>query len=229
MTHAEYIVEKMLDDEELKGTGIFMKQLDSGRKVYSCKCPTCGNIHGGYRSYAEAERNLKCREHHRKEIEKTKKEIEKVDDPKKDKDLFKNPNKEMSFAEAEEDFGDDDWRDAAELAPDSIRYEIYSQNEYFPLSRDGLIGRQGWKINQMSGGWKMLGMDVWRYPGSRTEYIPWDALRKLLDKGENFTGHVHDLDHGTHRRWGAPSRIFALTVKENLQDELALLAGVPNL
>lgn len=102
MTNAEYIVEKMLEDDKEVGTGIFMKQLDSGRKVYSCKCPSCGTIHGGYRTYAEAEKNLKCRQHHRKEIEKTKKEIEKVDEPKKEKDEFKNSNKPMSVGESKQ-------------------------------------------------------------------------------------------------------------------------------
>jgi hypothetical protein len=71
-------------------SGIFMKQLDNGRKVYSCKCPVCGNIHGGYKTYGEAHTHRKCREHYRKEVEKLRKDVEKVDKPKKQKNIFQN-------------------------------------------------------------------------------------------------------------------------------------------
>jgi hypothetical protein len=228
MNYAEYIVEKMLDDEELKGTGVFMKQLDSGRKVYSCKCPTCGTIHGGYRSYQQAMQNLKCREHHRKEIEKSKKEIEKVDEPKKEKDLFKNPNKEMSFAEAEEDFEADetgDWKDVTDLGPDRVMYTIYDGTEFYPVTRDGLITRQG--SRNFSGQWKVQGMT---FHILSTTPVPWEELRMRMSRGGKLKGYIWDLDHGTTRKW---SRLATIdqnsSVSEKFQDELALLAGVSNL
>lgn len=225
MTHAEYIVEKMLADEEPKGTGIFMKTLDSGRKVYSCKCPTCGVIHGGYRSYQQAAQNLKCREHHRKEIEKTKKEIEKVDEPKKEKDLFKNPNKEMSFAESEEEFGDEDWKDVTDLGPDRVMYTIYDGTEFYPVTRDGLIGRQG--STGFSGQWKVKGMTFHHW--SKTP-VMWQQLRLRLNNGERLEGYIVDFDHGSLRRWGRKASITLNSkVIENLHDELALLAGPLNL
>jgi hypothetical protein len=91
-------------DAVQEGTGIFVKQLDNGRKIYSSKCPVCSAITGGYRTYAEAERKLKCPEHRRSEIEKLKKEVEKVDEPKKPKDIFtQSPNKPAVLGESDEE------------------------------------------------------------------------------------------------------------------------------
>lgn len=99
-------------DERAK-TGIFMKQLDNGRQVFSSKCD-CGVLHGGYKSYDEAKANKKCRRCYRNEIEKTRKEIEKVDEPKKQKDIFQNRmNKPAVIGEGADDvnenFADDDY------------------------------------------------------------------------------------------------------------------------
>src|SRR5208283_2680763 len=125
---------------EKAGTGIFMKQLDSGRRVYSCKCPDCGTVHGGYRTFAEAQRNRKCREHHRKEIDKTKKEIEKVDEPKKQKNIFQNNlNKAKVIGEDAIDFEDEqDWKEEAGLVPELAVYEMcYGMRLFFEISDNG--------------------------------------------------------------------------------------------
>jgi DNA repair exonuclease SbcCD ATPase subunit len=116
MTNAELIVEQLLGLTEEVSTGIFMKQLDSGRQVYSCKCPVCGTIHGGFRTYGEAEAHKKCREHHRKEVEKTRKEIEKVDEPKKQKNIFQSRlNKPAVIGESTVNENEQEDRDVAAI------------------------------------------------------------------------------------------------------------------
>lgn len=74
-----------------EASGVFKKTLDNGREVFTCKCPVCGTLHGGYRSYAVAANHLKCRMCYRNEMDKLKKDIEKVDEPKKQKDIFQGP------------------------------------------------------------------------------------------------------------------------------------------
>ncbi len=88
MTNAELIVELLTDTIEERASGVFRKVLDNGREVYTCKCPVCGNLHGGYRTFDEARAHLKCREHFRNEVEKTKKDIQKVDEPEKPRNIF---------------------------------------------------------------------------------------------------------------------------------------------
>lgn len=75
------------DDSEERGK-IFRKVLDNGREVFTCKCPVCGTYHGGFKTYDEAAAHRKCSMCFGKEIEKLKKEVEKVDEPPKRKDIF---------------------------------------------------------------------------------------------------------------------------------------------
>jgi hypothetical protein len=99
MPTVSLIVECILGRLEEKGTGIFVKYLRSG-PLYTCRCPGCGALHGAYRDQGEAAANLKCKQCHLKEVNKFKKEIEKVDDVKPEKDLFKNPNRKEVMGEA---------------------------------------------------------------------------------------------------------------------------------
>lgn len=210
MTEAELIIEQLLGITEEVSTGIFMKQLDSGRQVFTCKCP-CGTLHGGYRSFQAAQTHRKCRMCYRKEIEKTRKEIEKVDEPRKQKNIFQNRlNKPVVIGEnSEDDFDMEDMKDVAKLAPDRIAYQIYNGREFYPVSRDGFIGRQGWKVNQLSSDWKIMGIQV------RHDYLPWYLLSYELNRGKRFHGYIRDTDHGTLREWGREAEIYALPANES--------------
>lgn len=211
---------------EKVGTGIYMKQLDSGRRVYSCKCPVCGTIHGGYKTFEEASKNLKCREHHRKEIDKTKKEIEKVDEPKKQKNIFQNKlNKTKVIGEDAADFEDDaTWKEVTDMGPDRIAYTVDDGREHFKLSRDGLIGRQSYTIGQMTGQWSIKGMTFHHW--SKT-LVPWHEIRRMLERGEKLVGFLWDNDHGTIRRWGKKVEVYKSAVSETQEDEdvRAILSG----
>ena len=237
MTEIDYIIEQVLGLTEKLGkkvgTGIYMKQLDSGRQVFSCKCPVCGTVHGGYRSFEEAKRNLKCREHHRKEIEKTKKEIEKVDEPKKQKNIFQNRmNKPAVIGEADETddegFEDDDvgWKDVTDLGPDRIAYVIDDGRERYPLTRDGLIGRQGYTMAQMTAQWTLIGMTFHHWSNT---YTPWEEIRTRLERGERLVGYLFDNDYGTLRRWGKKVEVYKSSVGETQQEDqdvAAVLSGL---
>lgn len=200
-------------DERAK-TGIFMKQLDNGRQVFSSKCD-CGVMHGGYRSYEEAKANKKCRRCYRGEIEKTRKEIEKVDEPKKQKDIFQNRmNKPAVIGEAYED---DDLKDVAEPLPDRPMYILNTPGrEFYSVTRDGFISQFRGKP---SGQWQMVGMTVQKYADTVPVYLPWQKLVVLLNQGEALSGKVRDLDHGTTREWGNEARIYKTSVNENFPDD----------
>ncbi len=219
MTNAELLVDLVTGTIEERATGVFLKVLDSGREVYTCKCPVCGTLHGGYGTLADARAHLKCKQHFRSEIEKTKKEIEKVDEPEKERNIFQKPMKKQSVLGEAAD--DDLVKDVAYPNPDQIVYEIYKVgSEYMPLTRDGLIGRQGWKLHNLSGDWRMAGLTT-----QQGDYIDWPTLRQRLDAGENFTGYPRDIDHGTMRQWGNLARVYKLGVNEGSEDSVKDMLG----
>jgi len=339
MSTTEAILDKLL--EELtpveEGIGIFVKALKN-RKVYTCKCPNCGTLHGGFKTFEEAQSNLKCRRCARNEIEKKKKDIQKVDEPKKQKDIFQHPLNKPAMAEAmEEDdlpierravnlsddiysdekllgrafswmarikaapkfgsrpigwyqqemfekidrirmackihdvppnwlryskgivFGyqpqtnrwvavynvqsgalkplaeaeDDFDLDIKELQdePDNIAYTVYDGREFYPVTRNGLIGRQGSTVQQMSGKWRVLGMS---FHHMRNSYVPWSAIKQKVHQEGKLSGYLWDLDHGSTRRWGrkvsltansANSRYESLEPEEDFKDILDVPYG----
>jgi hypothetical protein len=103
MTVIEQIVEQAIGNLEERGSGIYVKHLRN-RSIYTCKCPTCGTLHGGYPSFEEAAMNQKCRRCNRNAVEKLKKEVAKVDEPEKpQKDIFQNPLKKPQVIESDDD------------------------------------------------------------------------------------------------------------------------------
>ena len=227
MTEIDLIIGQVLGLTERVEGGIYMKRLDNGRLVFSCRCP-CGTIHGGYRSYEEADQHRKCRMCYRSEIERTRKEVEKVDKPKKQKSIFQHRlNKPAVIGEADVDFGDeiDFLKDVLDIGGDRIAYQIWDGREHYPVSRDGLIGRQGYKMGNMTEQWKVLGMTFHHW--SRRP-VPWKELRMRLESGETLRGYLWDLDHGGVRTWGRPVQVYKISVNENDQEDqdiLAVLAG----
>lgn len=190
MTNAELAVEQLTGLTEEVGTGIFMKQLDNGRQVFSCKCPVCGTIHGGFRSYAEADAHKKCREHFRKEIEKTRKEVEKVDEPKKQKDIFQNRlNKPAVIGEAEDDLEDTNWKDVTAEHMDypyavQVKERLKYPATYFITDDGNLIEKPAGvklihheRIDRMSH----------TYAG---QHFEWPEIKAMLDSGKSFTGYI---------------------------------------
>jgi hypothetical protein len=89
----------------LDGSGIYVKQLRNG-PVYTCRCPVCGTLHGGFRDLQAARCHRKCRRCYASEIEKKKKDIEKVDRKKPQKNIFQHPLNKRAVIEALDD--DDD-------------------------------------------------------------------------------------------------------------------------
>lgn len=221
---------------ESEKSGIFRKRLDNGRNVYTCKCPVCGTLHGGYRTYQLAVANKKCSRCFGNEIEKLKKDIEKVDEPRKQKNIFQNRlNKPSVIGEGFSD-GDEPGmvKDVGFPSEDRIAYEIDGRGEYYPVSREGLIGRQGWGMKYLSGDWKVYGMTFHHW--SRTP-ISWQQMRARMDKGETLVGYLWDLDHGSIRRWGGSNprvRVykisdarFAYNESEEEEDIKSILGGDP--
>jgi hypothetical protein len=233
MTEADLIVEQILGIVEEVGSGIYMKRLDSGREVYTAKCPVCGTLHGGFRTFDQAKANQKCREHYRKEIEKLRKEVEKVDEPKKQKNIFRDRlNKAAVIGETQEDEFEVDeieadyWKDVAEPAPDHVAYAIFDGREHYPVSRDGFIGRQGWDmgwIRQLNKQWKVEGIELSTEPGV---YVSWPNMVTRMNKGETLRGYIIDFDHGTKRQWGRDARVYRITVNETELDIQSVLLGV---
>lgn len=176
--------------DERASTGIYLKQLDNGRKVFSSRCD-CGVIHGGYESYEEAAANKKCRRCYRGEIEKTRKEIEKVDEPRKQKDIFQNRmNKPAVLGESYED---DDFKEMSEPAPDISLYRLISQGrDFYTVTREGKIGRFHRTADQMNGMWMIEGMTV-QPPGAKIPtFLPWPKMRIILNNGETLEGIVRE-------------------------------------
>jgi hypothetical protein len=130
MTNPELIVELLLDTIEERATGIFRKVLDSGREVYTCKCPVCGTLHGGYKTFAEASANRKCKMHFRNEIEKTKKDIQKVDEPEKPRNIFQKSMRQPAvLGEAEV------YKNAVDEAEDDLK-SLIGPDMGFPPTGD---------------------------------------------------------------------------------------------
>lgn len=107
MNAAEQLVERLLGNIQEQGSGIFVKHLRNG-DIFTCKCPECGTLHGGYRSFEDAKNHLKCRHCYRTEIEKLKKDVEKVDEPKPQKNIFQHPLNKRAVIEGEEDEEEED-------------------------------------------------------------------------------------------------------------------------
>lgn len=213
MTATELIITRLLSE---KGTGIFVKHLRSG-PIYTCKCPTCGTLHGAFKSFPEAQANLKCRQCHRTAVDKLKKEVAKVEEPEKpQKNIFQNPLKKPTvIGEAEED--DFEVKDIGLPVQDHIRYEIFDGREYYPVTNTGLIGRQGWKdLSQFSGQWRFMGI---KPNAADRRFIPWPEVVKELEAGQPISGHIMDFDHGSYRQWGAMAKVYKLTVNESFEDD----------
>lgn len=210
MTAASIIVEQLLGLIEEVGTGIYMKQLDNGRKVFSCKCPVCGTIHGGYKTFEEAGANKKCREHYRKEIEKTRKEIEKVDEPKKQKDIFQNRLNRPNVIGENEDDETLDWKEFADVEPDSIAYSMYAGGISYLLSKKGLIGNLGYTLDCFTENWKLTGAFIWQWPYGE-KFYSWPELEAGMDKGKDFTGYPQVFFEGKTLRWNSVTRFFPET------------------
>ena len=81
--------------------------------------------------------------------------------------------------------------------PDDICYSAWDGREYYPVTYDGKITRQG--STAFSNQWKVYGMSFHHWS---TRFQPWDALRIRLDREGALTGYLWDYDHGTTRRWG---------------------------
>jgi len=222
------ILEELIGEE---GTGIFVKQLRSG-PLYTCRCPQCGTIHGGFRSYAEAQANLKCRMCNRNAVEKLKKDIEKVDEPEPQKDIFQNPLKRNVIGESDED--DLDLKNVSGINPDPeyVAYEIFDGHEYYPVLNTGKIGRQTYTHpDQFSGQWRLMGMSFHQWS---TRFTPWPEIRKRLEAGETLVGYVFDFDHGGYRKWGRRAKVYRVnSVNESAdlegdeEDVKAILGDIP--
>jgi hypothetical protein len=209
MSAADIIIENLLGTLEEKGTGIFVKRLRNG-PIYTCRCPGCSTLHGAFRSYGEAEVNRKCVTCNRHEIERLKKEVEKVNDPDPQKDIFKHPLKKPALREDEEE-EDYDLKDISGVAPRArqIAYEIYDGSEYFPVTEEGEIGRQGNKHgSSFDKSWRLMGL----YPTrSARRFGPWREIKYRLNAGEALQGYPLDYDHGSYRRWGRKAKIHKLS------------------
>jgi hypothetical protein len=224
MTNAELLVELVTGAIEERATGVFLKVLDSGREVYTCKCPVCGTLHGGYRTLADARAHLKCKQHFRSEIEKTKKDIEKVDEPEKERNIFQKPLKKPAVLGEMENDEIGLGKALGEVPDDYIAYNIYDGREWYPLSLHGFIGRYDWGIRQLSGDWKIRGMTFHHW--SRRP-IDWQTMRSRLDAGEALNGYLWDVDHGTTRRWGRKVKVYKVRVSESEESIKSMLGEYP--
>lgn len=229
MTNAELIVELLTGSIEERATGIFVKRLGNGREVYTCKCPNCGTLHGGFKTFPEAWSNRKCKMCFRNEIERTKKDIQKVDEPEKPRDIFtQTERKPTVLGEAEDD--DDLVKELTQPAEDYIGYGIYDGNEYYPVTRRGYIGRQGWTTG-FGEHWKVKGMTFHHWG----KYLTlWKDLLSRLDAGETLKGYLFDIDHGTNRQWGRKVEVYKRDRRdfgESIEDEdlKAILGGAEGL
>ena len=203
MTAAERIVEQAIGNLEEKGTGIFVKHLRNGA-VYTCRCPVCSSLHGGFDSFAEAQLNLKCRLCHRNEIEKMKKEIAKVDDPEPQKDIFKNPLKKHKVIEGMDN--PEDFKDIAGLnepdesdpADNYIGYNIYwAARLSLPVTDKGRIGQVGFKrLSDFKPGCCRI-VGVFTPPDSR-RHAQWPEIKRRLDRGETITGRMLWYQKGSY-------------------------------
>lgn len=99
------------------------------------------------------------------------------------------------------------------------RFEVFDGHEHFPVTLDGLIGRQGASEQQMSGNWRVLGMSF--HPRS-TSFTPWTEIRGRLIAGQSLGGYLWDSDHGTTRRWGRKIEMF-VRAQESAQTVVAHL------
>jgi len=227
MTAVEQIIHGLLSE---KGTGIYLKHLRSG-PLYTCKCPNCGTLHGGFRSYTEAQANLKCRRCNRTEVDKLKKDVEKVEEPPKpQKNIFQNPLKKPTvIGESEE--SDFEVKDVGLPTPEHVAYEIDDGTERFPVTNEGKIGRQGWTdLSQFSGQWRLMGiMHQFNAAGQWRRFTPWPEIVKLLDSGETISGHMYDFDHGGYRQWGRKAKVYKISVNESLDDDEEELEDVKSI
>lgn len=212
MTVVEQIIRRLLYE---KGTGIFVKHLRNG-PLYTCKCPACGTLHGGFRNYAEAQVNLKCRHCYRNEVEKLKREVQKVEEPPKpQKDLFRNPlQKRAVIGEADEmDF---DVKDVGYPDAEHVAYEIYDGSERYPVTTEAKIGRWNYKYpGEFSGQWLLMGM---KFNRADKRFTPWREIRARLENGEALDGHIIDFDHGSYRQWGHKAKVYKTNMIESLGD-----------
>lgn len=76
-------------------------------------------------------------------------------------------------------------------------YEIHDGYEYYPVTRDGRITRQGSK--EFSGDWKVKGMTFHHWS---SQVQPWPELQRRMEQEGRLSGYLWDLDHGSTRKWG---------------------------
>jgi len=206
------VVEQLLDITEEVHSGIFCKHLGNGRDVFTCKCPGCQTLHGGYRTFQQAYINRKCVSCNRKEVEKTKKEVAKVDEPKRQKNIFQNRLNKPVMIEAADPVS---VKEIGTPLSDAVEYEIFDGREWFPVTREGMIGRESWDIQRMSGSWVMVGMTFHHWSNRPT---PWRLMKRRMNAGESLNGYIWDKDHNSIRRWGRRAKVYKMPVVESSGD-----------
>lgn len=80
-------------------------------------------------------------------------------------------------------------------------------HDYYLLAEDGGILRDGSRGMEFSGeNWKIIGFTT-RHNSSHII-----TLQEAIDGASIGQGWVHDLDHGAHRMWAAPSTRRAVSI-----------------
>lgn len=106
MNEAELLVQVLSEsaEETSEESGVYVDfSAGRDRPIYTCKCPKCQTIHGNYHDLQTALREIICKRCHLKNVEKLKKEVEKVDEPKKEKSVFETDDPD---AQADLNVGD---------------------------------------------------------------------------------------------------------------------------
>ena len=205
MTTADRIVEQMIGNLEEKGTGIFVKHLRNG-PIFTCKCPACGTLHGGFKSQAEAESHLKCRRCYRTEIEKLKKETEKVDEPKPQKNIFQNPLNPRKVIESESD-------DLKDVSLPSDDYEFYDGDTWRRVSPEGVLSSEsGENQGQI--------VSMKEHPLDRDTFA-WPTILRMIQNETRITGFFVIFKNGNYTRHQRPATLWKRTspVAEALEDD----------
>jgi hypothetical protein len=101
------------------------------------------------------------------------------------------------------------------------RFTLNDGRETYPVTFEGLIGREGYTEAQMSGQWRILGMSFHHWAN---RYEPWESIRAKVAPGKSLMGYVWDFDHGSTRKWGRKARLESTAYWTNEAQE-----GLPNI
>ena len=81
-------------------------------------------------------------------------------------------------------------------------YVLSGAGGYYKIHENGNIERTDIKDLRASGNWKLMGMDHHHFCNSLTWNF--ETMKKIANSGKSVNGYVHDIDHGTPRRWCSP-------------------------